>query len=149
MTFLALLLLCIGTFFSNVGAQSVEQRGAYYVGCNTCAQCHKVQYDSFQKSAHNEAYNIIKNYERFLTMVKDGTQGSCLRCHATGYGVKGGFVDEATTPDFAKVSCEACHSPGSDHVAVITSDIEKKHATIQRVPNCGSCHTRRNIHSLN
>ncbi len=38
-----------------------------------------------------------------------------MRCHVTGFGKEGGFVDVASTPDLVGVGCEMCHGPGGTY----------------------------------
>jgi tetratricopeptide (TPR) repeat protein len=72
----------------------------------------------------------------------------CLFCHTTGYDK--GYQPASDTYDtrWAEmgVGCEACHGPGSPHVAARTSG--GKDPWIGRDPGpmlaaCGSCHSRR------
>ncbi|MBN2208926.1 MAG: cytochrome c family protein [Candidatus Coatesbacteria bacterium] len=90
---------------------------ACYVGPTACRKCHAEQYDGWQRSAHSHSHE---------TLVEKGRLGSpeCLRCHATGFGEAGGFVDSQTTPGMAAVTCEACHGPGSRHVQARESNQE-------------------------
>jgi formate-dependent nitrite reductase cytochrome c552 subunit len=69
----------------------------------------------------------------------------CGGCHAMGVDLKKNTFSEA------RVGCEACHGPGSYHVALPKTAIFKKRLTIvnpSRLPSglrtqiCGSCHNR-------
>ena len=127
--------------FMGVLAQTQAQEEASYVGDSSCLlQCHGKQVESFNKNTHNNAFSIIKDTESYLALKKEGKEKGCLRCHATGYGNKGGFFSEESTPEHAKVGCEGCHGPASAHVAVKADDKAEKKATIQRKPDCGKCH---------
>ena len=135
----AIIVLCV----TEVSAQSPINNNTY-VGDTTCKPCHTTQLETFQKNIHTNAYTDIRDTERYIKLKAAGEEGSCLKCHATGYGEQGGFIDEKTTPELAKVGCEGCHGPGSEHSAVNSEEIAVKKKTILRKPNCGKCHL---IHS--
>lgn len=135
----AIIILCV----TDILAQSPISN-ASYVGDNTCEPCHKKQSETFSKNTHNNAYTVLKDTERYKKLKEEGEEGRCLKCHVTGYGRKGGFIDEKTTPELAKVGCEGCHGPGSEHKAVNKDEIAVKKKTILRKPSCGTCHL---IHS--
>lgn len=135
----AIIVLCV----TDTLAKS-QINNASYVGDTACEPCHKKQTETFSKNIHNNAYTILKDTERFKKLKADGEEGRCLKCHVTGYGGEDGFVDEKTTPELAKVGCESCHGPGSEHKAVNPDEIAVKKKTILRKPNCGTCHP---IHS--
>jgi len=124
---------------------SMGQNKATYVGDSNClVECHKKKVNSFKENIHYKAFTDLKDNESYLSRKEKGTEKDCLKCHVTGYGEKGGFIDEKTTPDHAKVGCEACHGPGFEHIAVNTNDTAKKKATIMLKPDCTKCHV---IHS--
>ena len=69
----------------------------------------------------------------------------CGGCHATGVNIEKDSFSETS------VACEACHGPGSQHVAVSPQNLFAKRATIinpakltpaQGTEICGSCHIR-------
>ncbi len=86
----------------------------------------------------------------------------CLACHSTGYDydlsnkidrtVASGYQLTDVVADLG-VSCEACHGPGSAHIANIMKDREAGLANIinpakfsnqQQLDACGACHARNN-----
>jgi len=120
-------------------AQSAEEQNAEELtyGNNTkknkCKPCHLKIYKSWQKTSH------ATNFELLVEMGKE-KEPECLKCHATGYGEPGGFVDATTTPHLVGASCEACHGPASKHLA-IKKKAEKK-GTMGEVKKgtCEKCH---------
>ena len=137
---MALFTVTAALYTCNVVAQSQKKETIAYVGGSSCALCHTKVAESFKKHKHNNAYTDIKNNERYLKLKKEGKEGSCLKCHTTGYRQQGGFTNEETTPEHAKVDCEGCHGPGSEHTAVNADDKKNKKKTIQLKPDCGKCH---------
>lgn len=121
----------------NVVSQRPQMGPLAYVGDSSCANCHEKVMDNFKTHQHNDAFTNIQNDTRFQQLKKEGREGACLKCHVTGYGKPGGFVSLEKTPELAKVGCQACHGPGSQHV--IASNDAKK-STIRREPDCGQCH---------
>lgn len=99
-------------------AQNAEE--VKYVGTKKCKMCHSTKKENETKK-HKLAYNSwietshAKNFQFLKDMGKDADP-ECLKCHTTGYGKPGGFVDEAATPNLVGTGCEACHGPGSKHI---------------------------------
>jgi hypothetical protein len=117
-----------------------------YVGAKACAACHFKQMMVWKKTKHStEAFQKLP--------AKYQADASCLICHSTGFGKPTGFKDMATTENLAGTTCEACHGPGSAHVATakpfigkkLTPDQDKEvRATIYKIlPGnvCARCHT--------
>ena len=120
---------------------SMGQNEAAYVGDSNClVECHKKEVNNFKNNIHNKAFTNLKDKKKYLSQKEKGTENACLKCHVTGYGKKGGFMDEKTTPDLAKVGCEACHGSGLEHIATNANDTVKKKATIILKPDCTKCH---------
>jgi len=118
-----------------VGTAQEPQANAKYMGSDKCQMCHASQHKSWSRTPHSRAFELLVN-------VDQAKNAACLPCHSTGYG-KGGFTDEASTPGLKNVGCEACHGPGSIHMA----EIDK--TKITRVPSaavCAACHLSLQIH---
>lgn len=79
-----------------------------YAGMDSCVACHSTIYAQWPASAHARAYRDI--YER-----GEHRNPACLACHATGFGVPGGFADPSDS-SLLNVQCEACHGPLDKHV---------------------------------
>lgn len=105
---------------------------AAYAGVEVCAGCHTDLTEHWEATAHAEAVAT-------LTRIGQGQNANCLRCHTTGMGEDGGFVDATQTPHLQNVQCESCHGPGAEHAGNPSAD------NIDRViPSsvCGECHTQ-------
>ena len=137
---LALFAIFVAACSINVCPQLPEERALTYVGESECAKCHAKVANSFKTHKHNDAFTNLNKNKRYLKLKKEGQEGSCLKCHTTGYGEPGGFVSVEKTPELAMVGCEACHGPGAEHAAIDKNDKENKKRTIQRKPDCGKCH---------
>lgn len=105
----------------------LEQPEARYVGAEACKDCHKKAYLTWTQSKHAKAYeNLVKYGEPIARRERKGEppqligrqfDPDCVRCHATGFEYKTGFVSETATPHLLGNQCENCHGPASLHVA--------------------------------
>lgn len=95
-----------------------------YVGSKNCKKCHLKEYKSWEATKMATTFDALKPGERGEAKLKAGldpnndytTDEKCVKCHVTGYGKPGGFVDIATTPELANVGCETCHGPGGTYI---------------------------------
>lgn len=97
----------------------VDRGTAVYVGTASCARCHGEAATALSLTAHAHALATLED-------ANASRDPRCLRCHVVGWGRDGGFPgraapgapEDAPTPEaLANVGCEACHGPGSAHVA--------------------------------
>lgn len=102
-----------------------------FVTVSNCASCHAAQVDTWSKSAHAHAIEILrKERKEFDT--------ACVGCHVTGFKKSGGFVDLYETSQLANVQCEVCHGPGRGH-----SLNPKTIKMLKAGPEtCQGCHTK-------
>lgn len=91
----------------------VADNQSSYVGVETCATCHRSEYEFWQRTGHSRAYATLQREFKEFNL-------DCVSCHVTGYEQPGGstvtHVDKLTN-----VQCENCHGPGSRHVKDITN----------------------------
>jgi hypothetical protein len=115
-----------------------------YVGSKACKKCHLKLYKSWEKTKSAKAFETLKPGQAVeakkkydLDPEKDYTKDeSCLKCHVTGYGKKGGYAipdaGDAKAVKRAKTlegsGCESCHGPGSEYNKVF-KDIQKSKRT--------------------
>lgn len=117
------LLAVVVAAFVNLACSGIALAAPSYVGPAGCNSCHKVAATSWEMSVHAKAFDLLKPGVRKrekrrgkIDPDKDyTTDKKCLGCHTTGYEKPGGFVDMATTPALAGISCEACHGAGSEY----------------------------------
>jgi hypothetical protein len=115
------------------GFLQVAGPGNAYLGARDCRFCHKDTHGHWTSTAHAGALQTLKN----IGMDKNAR---CLPCHVVGYGLPGGYVDEATTPHLAGVQCENCHGPALNH-ADNFEDPSMRPAVTVSAAVCGGCHT--------
>ncbi len=134
-------IIVVGTALLVVGIFAGPSENATYVGSSKCKKCHIKLYKSWQATAHATNFEVLK----LMGREKDA---ECVKCHTTGYGKKGGFVDLATTPKLVGTGCEDCHGPGSEHLTGSIKDKEQKRATINKLPGntCLKCHKSHKKH---
>jgi len=125
----ALVLAGCGGFRSGGGIKGPPLAEASYVGSETGQACHPNKHDAWLQTRHANALQTLKR-------IGQGSNPECLGCHTTGFGERGGFVDEATTPQMAGIGCEGCHGPASEHKGDGTKILKTVDAEV-----CGRCHT--------
>ncbi|MES2644400.1 MAG: cytochrome c family protein [Myxococcota bacterium] len=111
----------------------VSRADTVYVGTATCAACHPTAGSTWNASAHAHALETLRTNS-------SASNPSCLPCHVTGLGHPGGWAGAKTAP-LDDVGCEACHGPGSAHVAAPAAgygDLPQSGAA------CVACHTHDN-----
>ncbi|HKQ90423.1 MAG TPA: multiheme c-type cytochrome [Blastocatellia bacterium] len=99
----------------------------------SCAQCHKVEYEVWKNSRHSHAFAALEEKQRMFDV-------NCIGCHSLGYRDQG-FVSVKATPEFANVHCESCHGPGGEHIKAPTAGNYK---TPPKSESCLVCHDRDN-----
>jgi len=113
---------------------------ATYIPGSKCKTCHLKQFKAHAETPH------AKSFEK-LTDAGEDKNPECLKCHTTGYGQPGGFADIISTEDLAGTTCQACHGPGSAHIAHGLSKEQRKQ-TIEGTPKdaCTKCHKIHEAH---
>jgi hypothetical protein len=115
-----------------------------YVGSKACKKCHLAVYKSWSKNKLAKALETLKpgqaaeaKKKHGLDPEKDYTKDeTCLKCHSTGFGEKGGYAvpDPADKKAVKKaknlegVGCESCHGPGSEY-SKLFKEIQKSKRT--------------------
>jgi hypothetical protein len=119
--------------------------GVAYVGVDACRDCHRAEYEQWARTPHAAAFARLLQARR-------AADKTCLPCHTTGMGHKGGFGDAPPDgPLMTGVQCEVCHGPGDDHVKAPPA---LKAQTIYGITDqcaaciiqgvCATCHDRAN-----
>jgi len=111
---------------------------AGYVGAAACLECHEEAHALWAESPHAHAWQ---------TLVDDGTDANpdCVSCHLTGYAEPGGSI-LGKIDGLEGVQCEACHGPGSIHVAAEGPEPPGPGQVWLSVPEerCRDCHDPEN-----
>jgi hypothetical protein len=105
---------------------------ATYVGVAACFDCHEDTRPFWEKTAHGHAWATLEKQNKTFDV-------ECVSCHLTGYGRATGST-LGQTAGRENVQCEACHGPGSLHIAAEGDQVKR---TILRKPSeaaCAVCH---------
>jgi hypothetical protein len=142
------------------GSVSADEHA--FVGSTKCKVCHIKEWKSWSETKMAKAFELLKPGQQAdkklaakLDPNKDYTKDTtCLPCHVTGYGKKGGFTSIEATPDLAGVGCEVCHGAAEAY-------LKKEHMSLQNkeykkaalvavgltdkvmVEQCKDCHNRK------
>ncbi|MEE8403314.1 MAG: cytochrome c family protein [Candidatus Hydrothermarchaeaceae archaeon] len=121
---IALIFMTVAVLSVSTALAAKKRPRPVYVGFKKCGGCHVSQKNSWLDTSHATAFELLKKNERAaakkkagLNPVRDYTKDkSCLRCHTTGFGKKGGYkigMDEKQAKRLEGVGCESCHGRGS------------------------------------
>jgi predicted CXXCH cytochrome family protein len=108
---------------------ALSQDAAKYKGWSYCKTCHGPKVKGWGETRHAKALDSVKKTNQH-------DLPECVKCHVTGYGEPGGFIDHELTPEVAGVQCEACHGPGSNHKGG-----KKDIIAVPGEDKCRQCHT--------
>lgn len=113
--------------------RGVDRATAGYVGEPVCMACHASADAIWATSAHADAWGALQH-------VAASSRPDCVGCHSTGYLQPTGFRDPSAPGAglLVQVQCEACHGPGSAHVAAPTAPYGTLPASQAA---CVACHT--------
>ena len=107
-------------------------RDAAYLGTDSCARCHRPQFNKWITSEHARALR---------TLEQDGTDKDpeCVVCHVVGLDYVEGFRDRQRTPTLANIGCEQCHGPGAAHAENVLAPYRRP---VEK--DCRACHDPEN-----
>ncbi|HVN95277.1 MAG TPA: cytochrome c family protein [Syntrophorhabdaceae bacterium] len=105
---MALLIFCCVRIGQESPAYAQDASGNY-VGFKACSSCHQTLTEGWLTTRHARTFESLKKSSQ------ENLPG-CVKCHVTGYGEDGGFIDYDLTPEMAGVQCEQCHGAGRKHV---------------------------------
>jgi hypothetical protein len=141
---------------------------ALYVGAGACFDCHPGAARVWIGSEHARTFVVLATgYPEMIDpaargMVKEGYGGriaaaasrlgrdtDCLRCHSTASSVAADRRAGTFHPEDG-VQCEACHGPGSVHVARARGEIAVDDRAIARgsLEACARCHRPKASHEV-
>jgi cytochrome c5 len=127
-----------------------------YVGAAKCKMCHASpakgnQAKLWADSVHAKAFAVLATPEAKVAAEKAGVTGNpqesdkCLACHVTGFSAPK-EQKAATWKAEDGVTCEACHGPGADYMAmpVMKDKAAAKAAGLLPVTEatCTACHNK-------
>lgn len=101
-------------------------------GTESCLNCHADEEARWKSSGHALAWDKLSTQHAFA-------DPSCQQCHATGYGLPGGFVSAKVSAAMVNVGCESCHGPSLAHTRR-----PQTRTTFEARDQCARCHDHEN-----
>ena len=101
-----------------------------------CGSCHFDEYNHWSRTPHAFAWSVIQEDGRTSDV-------SCISCHTTWFGKKGGFLNTTSTPQLVNVGCVSCHVDFKGHPQ------QKKTMEPVKESTCIECHDRPNSPDFN
>jgi hypothetical protein len=102
-----------------------------YIGAGKCKICHKPEFESWEKTVHANAFELLSDEEK--------KNEECIGCHVTGTTAKGEVL--------TGVQCEACHGAGADYKKKsIMEDLKLATENGLIIPDeetCVKCHNKK------
>ncbi|MCA9783772.1 MAG: hypothetical protein KC518_09330 [Candidatus Cloacimonetes bacterium] len=92
------------------GLPPVKAEQPEVLGTESCLPCHAGLVDKWSAERHARVYAELLRAPGRITL-------DSQRRFVTGWLEPGGFLDRERTPERLQVQCEACHGPGSQHIA--------------------------------
>jgi hypothetical protein len=151
-----LALAAVGALAMGVAARAADAPKNDYVGASSkSCMCHFKEFKAWSATPHARAFEglkattpeqLKKMNELLKVTVKDHPENdaACVGCHVTGYKL-GGYpvADSLKNAALAHVTCEVCHGPAKNHLAVPASDKAGRKASmlVPTVETCKKCHT--------
>ena len=143
-----LALAALGSLVAEEGAASNK-----FVGAAKCKNCHRAtgsgnQFGTWQKMEHAKAFATLGTEEAKKAAQAKGIADpqkapECLKCHVAGHGAAADMLGEKYKMEEG-VTCEACHGPGGDYMAMaVMKDHAKAVAAGMMEPTeetCKKCH---------
>lgn len=94
-----------------------------YEGRKKCGSCHRVQFESWEQTAHAKALDSLAPKAKAEAKQKTGLDPDkdyrqdtdCVGCHSTGFNREGGYDPKEPSKYLVGVGCETCHGPGSEY----------------------------------
>lgn len=104
---------------------------------SACTECHASQVKFWQSTAHAQAVEALAADQRLR-------DPACLRCHTTGFGEQGGWIDPRFDAPFGAVTCYSCHQVTANHMTTRRALLDPLYvvAEAERM-DCASCHVPR------
>jgi hypothetical protein len=152
---LGVLATCVATLAADAPKVADAPKNDYVgVSSKTC-MCHYKEFKAWSATPHSHALEALqattpeqlkKMNELLKAAVKDHPESdtTCVGCHVTGYRM-GGYpvADSLKNAALARVTCEVCHGPAKNHLAVPVADKAGRKASmlVPTVETCKKCHT--------
>lgn len=116
-----------------------------FKGTKNCKKCHIKEWKSWAETKMAKSFDTLKPGERADAKTAAGldpnkdytTDPECVRCHVTGHGKEGGFVDVASTPDLVGTGCEMCHGAGGTYTQAEFMSLKNKEYKLTEVIGAG------------